>query len=490
MNGFYLSPRYYGMLLLLPCFLSIRAQSVGLEYWFDKYSSPKFIDMPEGGSLKSDIDVSNLTQGFHTIYIRAKASDGTCSPITTSSFIKFAASGDSKLEYWFDNDVTNLASLPIDVESGVVQLLDLDMTDSAKFPNGVHQLSMRVAAYGGHYSPIYSALVLKLPAGTGNSVLEYWFDDNIEELSSIPIDITSGNLQKLDLEMNNFASFPLGFHKLSMRIVAYGCQYSSVYSAYVMRLPNGQTNELTYWLDDDYQNGRHVIKAKKIEGKDVLFDVAINLSSVAPGMHRFKYRIATNGFDDGVVYEVPVLITKRYNNQQWDVSVVGESRWVDEMASPVPLALSNPQSQITRSYVLNPDDYSNGQHVFYVQYKNSADVWSATNATYFYKEAATGRLVKGIMPDIEDDITDTEMSELMSCVYYNGTVIVDCQSPRLASEGKLIVCDLTGRVLAQEKVENINGIHAEVSVPSKARQLLVVKLVSGSVAFTKKLVGR
>ena len=489
MNKIHLYPRYLGLLLLLPCFLGIRAQSAGLEYWFDKYSSPKVIAMPGGaGTLKSNIDVSKLTQGFHTIYMRAKASDGTYSPITSSSFIKFAISGNSKLEYWFDNDVTNFASLPIDVESGVVQLLDLDMTDATKFPNGVHQLSMRVAAYGGHYSPVYSALVLKLPAGTGNSILEYWFDDNIKKQSTIPIDVTSGNLQKLDLDMNNVANFPMGFHKLNMRIAAYGGQYSSVYSAYVMRLPNSFASQITYWLDDDYKS-RRVVNGTVANSTTSFILSSLDFSTTPVGMHRFKYRIMANGFDVGVIYEVPVLITQRYNSQR-DVFVIGESRWVDDVASPVPQSLSNPQSLMTLGYVLNPSDYSNGQHVFYVQYKNSADVWSVANATYFYKEAATGRLVKGFMPDIEDSIVDSEMSELMNCVYNNGIIIVECQSARLASEGILVIYDLMGRVLAQEKVKNTNGIHAEVSVPGNARQVLVVKLISGSVVFTKKLARR
>lgn len=481
-----------GVLLMLWPFVRAGAQSARLEYWFDQYGDPSTIGMPSAaGTLTAKIDVSSLAQGFHTIYMRVKANN-EYSPVTSASFMKFTTtgSGESVLEYWFDQDFKNKATMPISVTSDAEQVLQLDLADDERFPMGVHRLNMRVVAYGGQYSPIYSDYVLRMPVSTGESVLEYWFDDNYRQHATMKVADNNGMPQTLNLDLNNAVAFPYGLHRLNMRVAMGGSSYSPVYSSLVMRLPNGQTNELMYWLDDDYQHGRHVIKAKRIEGKDVLFDVALNLSSVAPGMHRFKYRIATNGFDDGVVYEVPVLITKRYNNQQWDVSVVGESRWVDEMASPVPLALSNPQSQITRSYVLNPDDYSNGQHVFYVQYKNSADVWSATNATYFYKEAATGRLVKGIMPDIEDDITDAEMSELMSCVYYNGTVIVDCQSPRLASEGKLIVCDLTGRVLAQEKVENINGIHAEVSIPGKARQLLVVKLVSGSVAFTKKLVGR
>lgn len=413
MNKINLYPRLWSLLLLLLCAVAIKAQTYTLEYWFDKYSSPKTSSFT-GTKFNKTIDAKSLNQGIHTMYMRVKASDGTYSPVTSSMFIKFAASssGESKLEYWFDSDMSNLESTTIDINSDVVQILDLDMTDTEKFPLGVHQLNMRVAAYGGHYSPVYSA--------------------------------------------------------------------------YVMRLPSAQATQIIYWLDDDYKN-RSVLKGNAVNATTIVFDTQLNLSNAPIGMHRLKYRVTYNGFDDGVVYEVPVLITKKYNSMGV-VTVVGESHWLDE-ASPAEYAISNPNSIVTRSYTLDPAHYTVGQHAFHVQYKNSSDVWSEQNVTYFYKEES-GRLRAGIYPgdDVPDGIDDAAVGEFFICASEKGLIYVDCQSSRLATTGIVQVYDMTGKMVAQQSVNNSDGIHAEINVEGYTKQILIVRLICGEVVFNKKLV--
>ena len=401
-----------GVLLMLWPFIRARAQSTGLEYWFDQFENPTTIGMPTAaGALTSQINVSHLTQGFHTIYMRVK-DNGTYSPVTSASFIKFTTT------------------------SG------------------------------------------------GGSTLEFWFDQNFDKKSTIPIDVTSEGEQVLSLDLADAVAFPYGLHRLNMRVVANGGQYSPIYSSLVMRLPDGQKKELIYWLDDDYKYGRHVIKAKTSDGKSATFNTTLDLSSVASGMHRFKYRIATNGFDDGVVYEVPILVTKRYNSQG-EVFVVGESHWVDDV-SPMEYSVSNPQSIIIKSYTLDPSQYSVGQHAFHVQYKNSAEVWSEQNITYFYKEAS-GKLRIGIQPDFPVGIDEASMDEHFICFCDRGIIYMDCQSPKLSSTGVVQVYDMTGKLLASQTVNNSDGIHTEINVDGIARQMLIVKLVSGEVLFNKKI---
>ena len=486
------------LLGLLHCVVGMRAQA-GLEYWFDSYSDPTTVPMPTaGGTLTAHANCTKLSQGFHTVFFRIKAGDGTYSPVYSSQFIKFAASGGSKLEYWFDGDVKKSATCDISTETADEQELLIDLTDTERFPLGIHQLNFRVAAYGGNYSPVYSSLVMRMPGGNGNSMLEYWFDDDITKKASQPINTNLDTMQKLELDMSDPALFPMGFHKLSMRLVAHGSQYSPVYTAYVMKLAIGQQGaQLTYWLDDDYKNGRTTIPGKlgnspyntfDFDFSTISFMSGLNLSNASSGAHRLHFRITTNGHDDGVVYEAPILVTRRYN-QQGQVEVNAEQYWYDDETNHLGGRFF-PESLITHVYTLNPNDFADGQHAFHLQYKNTAEVWSEENITYFYKDPATARLHVGFMPDVIDGISNASQSDLFSCEYSGGRIYIDCLSPRLGKTGIVTVSDMSGRIVARQTAINSDGIHAEIAADCLAHRLLIVKLVSGGVQHTQKIVIR
>lgn len=411
MNRQHLPPRLLCLLLLL-CAVGVRAQTYGLQYWFDQKGNhkPKIMTVSFSGPVfNRDVDVSNLESGFHTVNIRIKATDGTYSPVTSSTFIKFTASTSSNLEYWFDDDYAKHATMPINANTETMQILDLDFSDQTRFP--------------------------------------------------------------------------LGFHRLNYRVVANG-NYSPVYSDYVMRLPEGEHSEITYWLDDEYDPANiRVLSGRGMTETTALVKGSLDFSMASKGMHRLHYRITANGFDNGVIYEVPVLITEKYNKVA--ATVVAESKWMDD-EFPAPFTISNPSEMVTRSYTLYAKDYDEGQHVFHVQYQNSAEVWGEPNATYFYKEAS-GAMKVGIMPTDIDGIDDVEQSGSVLCSYEQGTIYIDCLSPRLASTGIVTVTDVTGKTVARQTVSNSDGIHAQLNVQAFANQLLIVRLTSGNVTLIKKL---
>lgn len=483
MNKNYIFHWLLGLSLWLLAVAGVRAQS--LEYWFDNYVNPIPISLSNG---HADIDAKSLKIGAHTLHLRVK-SGGDYSPVYSSTFFKFKQ-GSSKIEYWFDGDVDNLATMPIDAEKETVQMIDLDLSDSQKFPLGIHQLSIRIAAHGGNYSPVYNTLVMRMPAGTEGSVLEYWFDDDRSNPGTIPVDVKSGASQTLALDLSNLENFPYGFHKLNMRVAAYGNQYSPVYSSFVMRLPTGPNNYLVYWLDDDYDpKNLKKIRANSQNGLDATFETDINLSSASSGMHRLHYRVSRNAVDYGPVHEVPILVTRKYNHDA-EVTLLNRYFWVDD-AKPTSKEIPNNPTIFTQRYLLSPENYSVGQHEFHVQFKNSADVFSEENITYFYKETANGRLVAGIMPDGgSTGIDGVSQTEKVLCVCDNGTIYLDCQSPKLGKTGVIMVCDMMGRVIAQQNVSNVDGIHAAMNVENHTRQLVIVRLMSGDVHFSKKLVIR
>lgn len=562
MKHYTMLPRGVSLLLTLLCAMGISAQTY-MQFWFDSDKTVKKADIPASGTLKGKIDVQQLQQGFHTIYMRVRTpgAEYEYSPITMSTFIKFATGEGAKLQYWFDDDADNFSTIDVDAESGKAQTLMLDLSNIERFPLGVHQLNMRVAHNGGRYSPIYSAYTLRLPAGSDNSVLQYWFDDDVDNLSTIevstgldepqllmldlsnierfPLGVHQLNMrvaqngvnfspvysayvlrlpagtsdsmleywfddnyenhatiavstdkdgiQKLDLDLSDQSKFPYGLHRLNMRVASLGSQFSPVYSAIVMRRIDGYYNTIDYWLDDDYANRRH-LRTTELDASTSHFTYKLDFSSAALGMHRLHYRISAPNLDDGPIYEVPILITRLYNNTLTDVTILNQSNWMDD-ADVKSSVVANPMSILTLKYSLTPSLYAEGQHAFHIQFQNSAGVWSAQNITYFYKDAS-GKLRAGLVTP-EDDITainENAGAEQFTCYYRSGTIVVDCQSSKLAPTGVVVVCDLTGRVVAREEVDCSNGLHAELSVNSTGRQMLIVKVLSGDVHYNKKLI--
>ena len=478
-------PRGVSLLAVLLCTLGMDAQMY-LQYWFDTDTKAQKAEL-SGATAKKSIDVQHLSQGLHTLYMRVRnpGAEYEYSPITTSTFIKFTTSEGSQLQYWFDEDVDNLSTIDVDAASGQEQTLMLDLANIERFPLGVHQLNMRMAN-GGRYSPVSSAYVLRLPDGVGDSKLEYWFDDDYQNRTTEHLRAVRGYRETVKLDLSNSTRFPYGIHRLNIRVAIAGTQFSPVYSTTVMKRHEGEKPDITYWVDDDYEN-RRIWKTKlKSDGS---YYQLIQLPSISEGMHRLHMRVTNNGIDNGTVYEDAFLLSKRYKST-YSSSVMMESTWVDD-ATPLNKDLNSHLYTYTGSYVLDPAQYSEGQHAFHVQYKNSYDMWSAQNVTYFYKDAS-GMLRAGLLTP-EDDITtinETNGAEQFSCYYRPGVVVVDCQSSKLAATGVVVVCDLMGRVVAREEVDCSNGLHAELNVNSMGRQMLIVKVHSGDVYFYKKLVAK
>lgn len=477
------SPRGVTLLLALLCCMAVQAQP-GLEYWFDgNYGDKVNINAPSAaGTFKNNINVKQLSQGFHTIYIRARGltQDGH-SPVTSAAFFKYDATDNTVLEYWFDDGVAQRLSTPVSIETDDVQALSLDLSDIERFPLGVHRLNIRVSAHGGNYSPVYTTYVLRMPEGAGSAVLEYWFDDNLATRANKTISIADDKPQTFDLDLS---AFPIGFHKLSIRIAAGSSHSSQIYTAHILRLPiAAESGRLIYWLDDDYANRGWVSTTRASQFASEIY-ADLQFPSATMGMHRLRWRASRGGLD-GPIEEAPILITKKYNSRG-SVHLTNQSIWLDDNDPPVS-ALNTVENMIVKNYYLNPNDFDEGQHAFHMMYQNSADVWSEQNVTYFYKEPSTGRLRIGIMPDDVDGIDDAEQQEYFSCEHINGVLYVDCESPRLAPTGIIAVYDLQGRLLAQQKVANSQGIHAQLTLGSSPGRLLIVRLTSGEVVHSKKL---
>lgn len=372
------------ILLSLVCLLAMipigtRAQQLtGYEYWFDGDLST-IVEKSLSGN-KADIIISvetqNLSDGLHTLYFRAKQSDGYYSPITSSVFFKHNVEEGNQIEYWFDDRYEDRATMDLP-SSASEDLVDItfDMQDNEKFPIGLHQLNMRMATEGKSLNSVYSAWVLKLSSGEPN-VIEYWVDDNNDKEHRRTV--TGHKASSEDSHDYVFVNpFDLsgvspGLHRIYYRAISEnGGTNSAVYMTTVT-VSCGTTPTLEYWIDDDGSTLATVSGHDPSSGDNgTIFSQTLDLSKVSPGAHRLNYRaVDAKGIAQTAISSTPILVKSKYNINPEDVEITHLSIAVDD-ETPKRFKLSERGHVVDIDHPIDLRDLSKGSHQLKLKLENS-----------------------------------------------------------------------------------------------------------------------
>ena len=146
-----------------------------LEYWLDaNYDARQTVNTD--GSSTTEIDVSNLCYGVHTISMRVSDTEGRWGSTLFRHFLKtvptIAENRLAKYEYWID-DYTNVQSGA--TSDGTIQL-DIDVSSLCK---GIHTLNYQMQDSEGHKSAprLVHFLIPDLESGADViTAYEYWFN--------------------------------------------------------------------------------------------------------------------------------------------------------------------------------------------------------------------------------------------------------------------------------------------------------------------------
>ena len=138
-----------------------------ITYWIDG-------DVDNVETMKSNIDISSLAEGVHSITVRAKDSENLWSPPLTKYFIiphTTAATTIVEREYWIDGNIA--ARTALDASPVAINLMEL--------AGGMHSLSVRVKDDNGVWSsPLTKYFIIPhTTAATTIVECEYWIDGNI-----------------------------------------------------------------------------------------------------------------------------------------------------------------------------------------------------------------------------------------------------------------------------------------------------------------------
>ncbi len=147
------------------------------EYWIDQdFGNRKSGEIPTGGVVNIDEDISALNYGLHSIAMRVIDKNGIVSFFLTKNFMKIQQQdGDNALttyEYWIDNGEHQSATIPAD---GVVAL-DLDIS---ALTNGLHTFNYMTRDKAGLASAttVKNFLVKKVEGDGKLIAIDYWFND-------------------------------------------------------------------------------------------------------------------------------------------------------------------------------------------------------------------------------------------------------------------------------------------------------------------------
>ena len=280
-------------LLALLCCIVVTAQTTAVtkcEYWIDQqFDSRKTVNM-SAGELTTQLDMSALPTGLHSLAIRTGTDDGRWSSVLVKYFLvpQPGSTQENNLagyEYWIDGDYSNKVSGTFG--AGGIVTTDLDMST---LPVGLHSISFRAIDDNGHVSSVLvKYFLVPQPGSTQENNLagyEYWIDGDYS--NKVSGTFGAGGIVTTDLDMS---TLPVGLHSISFRAIDDNGHVSSVLVKYFLVPENSSTTENTltgyrYWFDTDIDNA--------VEGEmtsDGVIETDIDASTLIPGLHLFNYQV-------------------------------------------------------------------------------------------------------------------------------------------------------------------------------------------------------
>ena len=286
--------KHFGLsLLALLCCIVVTAQTTSVtecEYWIDQQFDSRQTANMSAGELTTQLDMSALPLGLHSLAIRTGTSDGRWSPVLVKFFLvpQPGSTQENNLagyEYWIDGNYDNKVSGTF--STGGIVTTDLDMSS---LPVGLHSISFRALDDNGHVSSVLvKYFLVPQPGSTQENNLagyEYWIDGNYD--NKVTGTFSTGGIVITDLDMS---SLPIGLHSISFRALDDNGHVSSVLVKYFLVPENTSTTENSiagyrYWFDKDMEN---IVEGEMTSSGTIATD--IDVSALNAGLHLFNYQV-------------------------------------------------------------------------------------------------------------------------------------------------------------------------------------------------------
>ena len=334
------------------------------------------------GEYSGTFNPSTITSSSGALYIQFISNSSITRTGWSAIYSSFVPSGNPGIveyQYWFDDNFSNVSSIPTTMQS--ILALNTNIQTTGLFL-GLHKLHFRTKDYNGVYSSVISNYFIK--TSESNIIInnlvqyEFWFDDDYASAVKQTIPSQSTFIYNNTI---NASSLINGLHKLNFRFQDNGGQWSSVLSQYFVRNTNqsqGNNVQYEYWFDNDYATK---INQPISNQPSYLLNSMIDASLLATGLHTFHIRFQDDGGHWSSVLSQYFI---RNSNNSTGNLIRYEYWYNNDYGSKVTQSISNQPTYIL-NINLNTNSLSKGLNSFHIRFQDDGGHWSSVVSQFFVK---------------------------------------------------------------------------------------------------------
>lgn len=245
------------------------------RYWFDDDIDHMQTSPQTQGTF--DIDVSLLSEGFHSIHYQVIGVNGNTSAIASRYFYKVYMPQLSNWRCWFDNDQSTMTSGK--EMSGTILL------DVKELSDGYHVLHLLVDGGADAVATPVTKPFIKIPQVLGVSQLTClcMVDDKLFKQEKVSV---QGGVMEWNFDVS---SLPQGFHRVFIQVITPSGAATSAYQTFFMRETTQQEfaqMKCVYAID----GSEFYTEAGTLGNGTYHFD--LDVSALDDGLHRISYMLS------------------------------------------------------------------------------------------------------------------------------------------------------------------------------------------------------
>jgi hypothetical protein len=367
-----------------------------LEYFIDDdpgvgAAIPVSVGTPDR-NVTAHFTVSDaLSEGLHTLYLRARNEEGNWSVVQRMDFLKAAdAPVDSVeyLEYFIDDDpgFGKAAGISVSPSATVIQPFTVNLSGLS---SGMHRLYLRARNTAGRWSITqhHPFVKVSLPENRPVTALEWFIDDDPGFSAARQLTLPASETEKIFHP--SLDSLPEGIHTLYIRARTAAGQWSvtqhiTVYS--FMPPDAADVVRMEYFVAAPGAPDPGFGAAAPIPttpGQRVAATFQVNLPPDAPeGLYRFCVRAMNGEGRWSITQYHPFVKVKLPENRP----VTALEWFIDDdpgfgAAHQVPLSASETEKLFNASF----DTLPAGLHTLWVRARNAAGQWSVTQHIHLFR---------------------------------------------------------------------------------------------------------